>query len=477
MSKTELKYDNPGNDELQDLIEQAFTCLSCGKCCGGCPMVYLFPEDYNPHRVLENLVENPKEALLSKEIWFCASCYKCNKKCPQGIELPELFLKLRRIALKQNGIGILKEVIDDLHKRIPFYNNFFRVCYHPEKIPLGKDEVDSLFEKSGSEYKLKQITVPATKEKVAIIGSGPAGLFAACKLRKKGYQVTVFESQQKAGGMFHLSIPEFRLESKIVDHDIELIKDLGIEIKTNVCIGKDIEFNALFEDGFQAVFIAIGAHSCLPLFIEGENLPQVMTSLEFLEANKKGIFKYKKDTFVVIGGGNTAMEIATSALRYGAKEVCVLYRRSKDEIPADIDELREVENQGVQIHYLVSPLRFIGEEKLRGIECIKMELGHPDLSGRRRPVPIKGSNFIIDADIAVVAIGEKPELGYFPGEIQLSKEGTIAINPLSMETSMKGVFAGGDVIGGSASVAEAVMAAGRAADGIDQYLIEKRKSL
>jgi len=474
MSKAELKYDNPGDGELQDLIKQAFTCLSCGKCSGGCPMVYLFPEDYNPHKVLEKLVENPEEALASKDIWFCASCYKCNKKCPQGIELPEVFLKLRRIALKKNGLGNLKEVIDDLHERIPFYNNFFRVCYHPEKIPLGKDEVDSLFEKYVSESKLKQI--PATREKVAIIGSGPAGLFAACELRRKGYQVTVFESRQKAGGMFQLSIPEFRLESEIVDHDIDLIEDLGIEIKTNVRVGKDIGFNALFEDGFQSVFIASGAHSCLHLHIEGEDLPQVMTSLEFLEANKTGAFKAMKDKFVVIGGGNTAMEVATSAVKYGAKEVSVLYRRTKDEITADINELREVKNEGVKVQYLVMPLRFIGDEKLRGIECIKMELGHPDLSGRRRPVPIKASNFIIDADMAVVAIGEKPDLGYLPGEIMLSKGGTIAINPLSMETSMKGVFAGGDVIWGSASVAEAIMAAGRAVDGMDKYLIERRKT-
>ncbi|MBI9047735.1 MAG: FAD-dependent oxidoreductase, partial [Anaerolineaceae bacterium] len=366
MSKAELKYDNLDNGELQDLIKQAFTCLSCGKCSGGCPMVYLFPEHYNPHKVLEKLVENPEEALASKEIWFCASCYKCNKKCPQGIELPEVFLKLRRIALKKNGIGNLKEVIDDLHERIPFYNNFFRVCYHPEKIPLGKDEVDSLFEKSVSESKLKQ--TPATREKVAIIGSGPAGLFAACELKNKGYQVTVFESRQKAGGMFQLSIPEFRLESEVVDQDIDLIKDLGIEIKTNVCIGKDIEFDALFEDGFQSIFIASGAHRCLHLHIEGENLPQVMTSLDFLEANKTGGLKDMKEKFVVIGGGNTAMEIATSAVKYGAKEVSVLYRRTKDEIPADINELREVEDQGGKIHYLVTPLRFIGDERLKGIE-------------------------------------------------------------------------------------------------------------
>ncbi|MCZ4696047.1 4Fe-4S dicluster domain-containing protein [Ancylomarina euxinus] len=474
MSKAEFKYENQGNGELQDLIKQAFTCLACGKCSGGCPMVYLFPEQYNPHKVLDKLVENPEEALASKEIWFCASCYKCHNKCPQGIELPEVFLKLRRIALKQNGMGNLRVLIDDLHGRIPFYKLFFRVCYHPEKIHLGKVELDSLFEKSASEYKLEQI--PSTREKIAIIGSGPAGLFAACELRRKGYQVTVFESRQKAGGMFQLTIPEFRLESEIVDQNIDLVKSLGIEIKTNVRIGKDILFNTLFEDGFQSVFIASGAHRCLHLNIEGENLPQVMTSLEFLEASKSGILKAVKNKFVVIGGGNTAMEIATSALRYGAKEVCVLYRRSKDEIPADINELREVEEHGVKIHYQVSPLRFIGDEKLRGIECIKMELGHPDLSGRRRPVPIKASNFIINADMAVVAIGEKPDLGYLPDEVKLNKNGTISINPLSMETSMKGVFAGGDVIWGSASVAEAIMAAGRAVDGMDQYLIEKRKA-
>jgi len=474
MSKAEFKYENLGNGELQELIKQAFTCLGCGKCSGGCPMVYLFPEHFNPHKVLEKLVDNPTEALAAKDIWFCASCYKCNKKCPQGIELPEVFLKLRRIAIEQNGLENLKEVIDDLQDRIPFYNNFFRVCYHPEKIPLEKKEVDALFEKHVRELKLEQI--PDDKGKVAIIGSGPAGLFAACGLRNKGYKVVVFESRQKAGGMLQLTIPEFRLESETVDHDIDLIKGLGIEIKTNVTIGKDVMFHELFDEGFQAVFIATGAHHCLHLNIEGENLPQVMSSLEFLEANKDGTCPDMKEKFVVIGGGNTAMEVATTAVKYGAKEVSVLYRRSKDEIPADINEIREVENSGAKIQYLVTPLRFIGEEKLTGIECIKMELGYPDLSGRRRPVPVKDSNFIIDADMAVVSIGEKPDLGYLPGEIMLNKEGTIAINPLTMETSMKGVFAGGDVILGSATVAEAVMAAGRAVDGIEKYLIEKEKS-
>ncbi len=469
MSTVELKYDQD-NGELQELINQAFTCLGCGKCSGGCPMVYLFPEQFNPHKVLAKLVDNPNEAFAAKDIWFCASCYKCNKKCPQGIELPEVFLKLRRIAVKQKGLENLEEVMDYLHDKIPFYNEFFRVCYHPERIPLGNKEVDKLMDKSIKEFKIKK--APDTGKRVAIIGSGPAGLYAAYGLRKKGHEATVFESRKTAGGMLQLCIPEYRLGSEVVNSDIDIIKGFGIEIKTNITIGRDIQFNDLLNNNYDAVFVASGAHKCLNLNVNGEKLPQVMNSLQFLEGNKNGIITDMKEKFVVIGGGNTAMDVASTAVKFGAKEVTLLYRRTKDEMPADINEIREVEEEGVKILYLVTPLNFIGDENLTGIECIKMELGFPDLTGRKRPVPVKDSNFIIDADIAVVAIGEKPDLKYLPKEIKLSKKGTIAINPLTMQTSKKGVFAGGDVVLGSATVAEAIMAAGKAVDGIDYYLKE-----
>ena len=467
MRANEINYAIQQNDSIQELIKDAFVCLECGKCTGACPMVELFPQHFNPHHVLEKLILNPEKILEEKDIWFCASCYRCNKRCPQGIELPEIFLKLRQKAIKEKGLKNLEQALAIIDEKITFLQSFFWVCFHPERIPLEKKTVDKLFEKK--HFKKAKAIISQSNHKVAIIGSGPSGLFAACELIYNGYRVTIFEARPNAGGLLRKCIPEYRLPTNIIENDIKNIEKLGIEIKTNIKIGEDLKFNQLFKNGFKAVFIASGAHQCMRLDIPGENLPGITNTLQFLENLKNNKIKTLPEKVVVIGGGNAAMDVASAAARCGVKEVNILYRRSGEEIPADKNEIREAENDGVKIHYLTAPGKFIGKDKIEKVECYKMELGPLDLTGRRGPVPIKNSEFEMDADMAIIAIGEQPSINYLPEEVMINKDKTIAVNPQTMETTMTGVFAGGDVVYGPATVSEAIISAKKAAEAIDHY--------
>jgi len=452
----------------ETLIRQANECLECGKCTAACPMVELFPAYFNPHQLLERILHDPDNVLNEKDIWFCASCYRCNKRCPQGIELPEIFLTLRGLAVKkEKGLQSLKEALAAIDQKIPFTRSFFQVCFHPERIPLDNPTIDSLVINRTQGSKEKEYISP--DKKIAVIGSGPAGLFAAWHLAGRGYPVTVFEAREKAGGMLQKSIPEYRMPAHIINKDLDLMQRTGVEIKTNMQIDRS-QFDDLLKNGFKAVVIASGAHKCRRLDIPGENLPGVMDTLQFLEDLKQNGQKEIPQKVVVIGGGNTAMDAASAAARAGAVEVKLLYRRSADEIPADKNEIREVLQDGAEIQYLVAPVEIMGNNKVERIRCIEMKLGQPDLTGRKRPVPVEGSEFEMEADLVVVAIGERPALDFLPGELQLNANGTIAVNPLTMETSMPGVYAGGDAVSGPATVSEAIISAKKAVDAIDQYL-------
>ncbi len=467
MNQEEKNIDLMQDKTFQNLVKQAYDCLECGKCTGGCPMVYLFPGHFNPHHVLEELAANPEKTINMKDFWYCASCYTCNKKCPQGIELPDIFLTLRKYAIQQNGTKVLAEVLENLKKQIPFANTFFRVCYHPERIPLDDKIVDMLTE-SAIDFK-KTYTVQSTGKSVAIIGAGPAGLYAAWLLAAKGHQVTIYESSEDTGGMLSRCIPEFRLPKETVNHEADLLRKMNITIKNGVIVGKDITLNEL-KTNHQSTLIATGAHKCIKLNIEGEHLKGVMNSLEFLEAVKTGrISDLNSKQVMVIGGGNTAMDVASVAVRAGALTQ-IIYRRSKNEIPADINEIREAVEEGAKIEYLMLPVKFNGNKTLESVECIKVELGSPDFTGRKSPIPIEGSNFTISADYAVVSIGEKPAIDFLPEQIEISRRRTIAIDPLTMHTSMEGVFAAGDAVLGPSTVSQVIMMAAKAVVGIDKYL-------
>ena len=452
----------------EELLHAAHQCLECGKCTGSCPIVELFPNDFHPHHLLLDMVHKPETALKGHNLWLCASCYKCNKRCPQALEFPYIVMKMRALALKENGSESLTKAYELIRESIPFPSSFMSVCIHPERIDLDPAQLDTLH-KSNLSRKIDKF--PVGNQNVAIVGSGPAGLTCAFELRKMGYGVTIFESKSHAGGMFSLAIPEYRVPLGIVQDEIAQMKKMGINFKMNARVGEELSLEQLLGEGYAAIFLAIGAHGCKKMDLKGEDLDGVYDSLEFLEALKIGKKVIKGKNVVVVGGGNTAMDAACSAMKYGAKETLLLYRRTREEMPADINEIREAEEDGVQIRFLESPLCIHGDKScVKQLECIKMELGEPDLSGRRRPVPMEDSNFMLDTDIVVIAIGEHPDIQNLPGSIASSRNETILVNPSTMETNIPGVFAAGDGVTGPATVPEAIIGARRAAQGIDNLI-------
>jgi len=270
--------------------------------------------------------------------------------------------------------------------------------------------------------------------------------------------------------MLRTCIPAYRLPREILDADIDRLKQIGIEIKTNTNVGKDTTLDNVFKQGYKAVFIATGAHETRKLHVEGEDYKGVYDALNFLKEANRGK-KMKLGKAAVIGGGNTAIDSAKMAIRNGAKEVTILYRRSKDEMPANPMEIKEAEKEGVKYQFLVAPKKILGKDgHVTGVECLRMELGEPDATGRRRPMPIANSEFTIDLDTIILAIGESPDLAFVPKDVETTEESTIAVDPMTMETNKKGIFAGGDCISGPATVVEAIVAGKKAAKSIHNYL-------
>jgi len=320
---------------------------------------------------------------------------------------------------------------------------------------------------------------PPTGKKVAIVGSGPSGLTCAADLAKKGHEVTIFEILHEPGGVLVYGIPEFRLPKEIVRKEVEYVRQLGVEIVTDVIIGKTLTVDDLLEE-YDAVFLGTGAGLPAFLNIEGENLAGIYSANEYLiRINLMKSYRFPEyetpikigKRVAVIGGGNVAMDAARCALRLGAEEVFIVYRRSEKEMPARLEEIERAKEEGIIFMTLTNPVRFIGEDKVEKMECIKMELGEPDASGRRRPVPIKGSNFVMDVDQVVIAIGQKPHpivMRTTPG-LETTKWGTIVANKEG-KTSRERVYAGGDVTTGAATVISAMGAGRRAAEAIDRLL-------
>jgi glutamate synthase (NADPH/NADH) small chain len=322
--------------------------------------------------------------------------------------------------------------------------------------------------------------------KVAVIGSGPAGLTCAADLAKMGYQATIFEGLHKSGGVLTYGIPEFRLPKDIVEEEVREIRDLGVDVKLNYLIGRTKTIEGLRREGYEAFFIASGAG--LPYFmgIEGENLNGVYSANEFLtRVNLMKAYKFPEyDTPVnvgkkvaVIGAGNVAMDSARSALRLGAEKVFIVYRRTEKEMPARIDEIHHAEQEGIEFHLLTSPIRIIGDEKgdIKKMVCLRNELGEPDDSGRRRPVPIEGSEFEMEVDTVIVAIGNGPNplLLKTIKDLKLGRKGNIEANEEG-QTNIEDIFAGGDIVTGSATVIAAMGAGKHAARAIDKYLRSKK---
>lgn len=308
-------------------------------------------------------------------------------------------------------------------------------------------------------------------EKIAIVGSGPAGLTAAYELAKMGYPVTVFERASKPGGSLRYCIPEYRLPETVLDAEIDYIKDTGVEIHTDTTIGKDFTIDILKKQGYKAIFIATGAHHCASLNIEGEDLNGVLHALDFLKEVHVGNRVELGSKAAVIGGGNVAIDAARTARRLGTDEVVIIYRRSEEEMPAHHKEIEEARLEGVKFHFLATPKRFLGKnDKVVGVECIKTALGPPDESSRRRPVKVEGSEFVVPVDSVLLAIGEMPDISFLPKKVEAAKGNRIVVDEVTLETKMPGVFAGGDAVTGPASVIEAITAGKKAAVSIDRYV-------
>ena len=359
-----------------------------------------------------------------------------------------------------------------MEKEVPFPIICWHTCFHPERAEVGTEKLLGALEKiSTRRLQTKRKEAGGHKERVAVIGSGPAGLTAAWELARKGYVVTIFEALPAAGGMLRKGMPEYRLPRKALESETQSLKDAGVEIRTNTKIGRDIGFDELWREGYKAVFVAAGAHKSRKLGIEGEELKGVVDALDFLwKVNTQQKVNLGRRVGI-IGGGNVAVDAARTAVHQGAEEVIILYRRSKEEMPANPWEISEAEREGVKIELLVAPKKILEEEgKASGLECVRMKLGELDETGRKAPVPIDGSEFSLELDRIVVAVGETVETSFLPKEVEVDRGNRILINPITMETSMRGVFAGGDAVTGPATVMEAVLAGKRAACSIDQYL-------
>ena len=355
-----------------------------------------------------------------------------------------------------------------------------------EPVAIGKLERLVADWKYTQEKTASEKAQAASKGRVAVVGSGPSGLTVAGDLAKKGYEVTIFEALHAAGGVLIYGIPEFRLPKSIVKMEIDAMQDLGVKIECNAVVGKNITMQEIMEE-FDACYIAVGAGAPHFQGVPGTTLNGVYSASEYLtRINLMHGYEFpgydtptkKSKKVVVIGGGNVAMDSARSAKRLGADEVTIVYRRSLKELPARIEEYHHAVEEGIVFNWLTNPTEYVnnGEGQLCGVKCIRMELGEPDASGRRRPVPVEGSEFFIEADCAIEAIGQgsnKVLLSTFP-EMKLNKWGYIEADPKTGATSVPGVYAGGDIVTGAATVILAMGAGKDAAEAIDKYITENK---
>ena len=428
-------------------MEEATRCLNCKNkpCVNGCPVNVPIPEFIA--KVAEGDFEGAYEVITSENALpaicgrVCPQENQCEGKCVRGIKGEPV------------GIGRMERFVADYHM---------------------------------ANAKPAEVNIEKNGKKVAVVGSGPSGITCAGELIKKGYEVTVFEALHKAGGVLSYGIPEFRLPKSLVAKEIKSVEDLGVKIETNVIVGRSVTIDELMEDGYEAVFVGSGAGLPRFLNIPGENYLGVYSANEFLtRVNLMKGYKFPETPtpvkigkkVAVVGAGNVAMDAARTAKRLGAEEVYIVYRRSEEEAPARLEELHHAKEEGIIFKFLNNPAAIIGDENgwVKGMEVIEQKLGEPDASGRRRPEPIEGSNYVLDVETVVIAIGQSPNpliRQTTPG-LDCEKWGGIIVNEETMESSKENVYAGGDTVTGAATVILAMGAGKRAAAAIDAKLSAK----
>jgi len=403
----------------------------------------------------------------------------CQMACPAGIDIPTYIMLI--------GQGRYAEAIEVIRKDNPFPWVCGLVCTHPCEFMCVRGRMDSSIsimdlkgfaaEKamSAREYTNPE-KMPDTGRKVCVIGAGPGGLTAAYYLALEGYQVSVIEALPVAGGMMMVGIPRYRLPREVIDREVNMIEDLGVELRLNTRLGVDLTVQDLEAEGFEAFLLAVGAHGSYKLMIAGEDdYPQVLSAVDYLRRVSLGDHRMPGRRVAVVGGGNVALDAARTSLRLGCEEVSILYRRTHDQMPAHEEEVVEAEEEGVQFSYLTIPKEIVGENgRLTGIVCMRAELSEPDDSGRQRPVPVEGSEHLLSVDAVIPAIGQEvvsEGLDDFSG-VSWTRRNTLRVNTVSMQTHQAGVFAVGDAVTGPATVVEAIAGGKKAAYAIHRYFEE-----
>lgn len=401
----------------------------------------------------------------------------CQMACPSGIDVPTYVTLI--------GQGRDTEAIEVIRKDNPFPWVCGLVCTRPCEFMCVRARIDTPIaikslkafasERAFSEGTYTNPQKQADRgQKVCIIGAGPAGLTAAYYLALKGYKVTVIEALPMAGGMMMVGIPRYRLPREVIDREVAMIEELGVEFRYNTRFGKDVTFEDLKKEGFDAFFLAIGAHKSYKLNIPGEEEYEgIIDAIDFLRRVALGERHMPGKRVAIVGGGNVAIDVARTCIRLGCSDVRVVYRRTREEMPADVEEVEQAEEEGVEFSFLSIPVEVGGENgKLKALHCLRAELGPPDDSGRRRPIPVEGSDHFYEVDAVIPAIGQQIDIKCMeslPG-LKWSKRRTLTVNTITMETSVEGIFAAGDLVLGPATVVEAIGGGKRAAEAIDRYL-------